>query len=189
MSITRRPFKLARRLDLRSTQCLLPCIIRKAAGQETKGRLSAVLATEAGILRQDDFFGAVVPEILLMEGFEQRENHTSIPLLLSPKADTVRNIVGSIRSMRVVDNQLLGVIYFASDAKAQAIEGKVRDGHLTNLELTTQPLDGVRIDRGQVWRGLTGPCNAITRWFPIYANFTSHSGDPLTKVQISRAKR
>ena len=125
-------------------------IVRKA---EKQSGSFAVLATEepSGPQRQ----------VLLMTGKTGRDK---IPLLLGDDS-TVANIVGSVM-VRTQEQRLVGVIGFASDSEAQAIRARYLAGEL-KLHLTTRPITGMELRRGESFSGVAGPAVVLTQWEPL----------------------
>jgi hypothetical protein len=99
-------------------------MIVRAEGQG----LQVVTATENPVMVFDSKRGAMVPQVLQMDGIEMRSGQTQIPIVDSHDQSTVRNIFGSLRSLRVVGDELVGTPFFAADADSQAAEQKLRDG-------------------------------------------------------------
>lgn len=127
-------------------------IVRKATKQSGS---FAVLADEqpSGDQRQ----------VLLMAGRQGRER---IPLVLNDDT-SVANIVGSVR-VRVQEQRLVGVIGFASDPAAQTIRARYLAGELV-LHLTTRPIAGIELRKGETFQGVNGPAVVLTAWEPLQA--------------------
>lgn len=108
-----------------------------------------------------------LPEYLLLSGFSTRANHSSIPLADGDIA-TARNIIGSVRSMKVNGDQLHGVVGFASDDQAQRVHREFIEGKRKTFELTTEDKAGVEVSQGQTYMGIPGPSLVITNWRPLH---------------------
>lgn len=78
----------------------------------------------------------------------------AVPLLVGD-GFTVRDIIGSIRQLKVIDRQPFGSITFASDPAAKAVAAKWQDGHVdvSNLVLDFQVEQGTKIPKGTAYRG------------------------------------
>jgi len=85
------------------------------------GVSDVVVATEAVVRRYDDERGYVINEVLLMDGVVLRTNQQQMPIVDSHDDSTVRNILGSIRSLKVINGELHGEPVFASDPDAQLV--------------------------------------------------------------------
>jgi hypothetical protein len=100
-------------------------------------------------------------EVLLMAG---RQGKSQVPLIYGDP-DTVRSIVGSVLC-RIRDNELCGVIGFASDPAAQQVRDKYLNGEL-ECSLITKPIAGVQLSRGEQFHHVVGPAVVLTEWSPI----------------------
>jgi hypothetical protein len=70
------------------------------------GIKDVVVATETPVRRYDEERGYVINEVLLMEGVVLRTNQQQMPIVDSHDESTVRNILGSIRSLQVINGEL-----------------------------------------------------------------------------------
>ena len=102
----------------------------------TQGVSDVCVATENPVRRYDEDRGYVINEVLLMEGVVLRTNQQQMPIVDSHDDTTVRNILGSIRGLRVVDGELHGQPVFASDNDAQTICQRMNEGHITDFSIT-----------------------------------------------------
>lgn len=100
--------------------------------------LPLVLATEAPIQAYDMTRMEVVDEVLRLGGMEIP---TQIPLVDSHERESVVNVLGSIRDLRVDGGRLIGRAYFASDPVSQQTFEKYADGHLTDFSVGARPLE------------------------------------------------
>ena len=127
----------------------------------------AVIATEAPTAVYDYFTGRMVNEVLLVSGAILPGNQ-QIPLIDSHRADTVRNILGSCRNIRVEDGALIGDVFFTDDAGGESVMKKVRDGHLTDLSAGYNVLEYMDLYEGESAtihnRTFTGPLRVTTSW-------------------------
>ena len=139
---------------------------------------TVVIATETPVQRFDDYRGEVINEVLLMSGVEFRTDKRQLPIVDSYDTSTVRNIVGSVRNIRVDGTRLIGEVYWASDAEAQAIAAKWAEGHLSDFSITGAPKEILGIERGQKWRSIEGPADIIVRWTPLDASIVAAGADP-----------
>ena len=153
-----------------------PLALRSARVERkaTTERPRVVLATEAAVKRQTPT--GIVDEVLLMAGIVWRYGPPRIPLLAGDES-SVRNIVGSVRNLRVLERQLVGDIYFASDPQAQSVASKFADGFLTSVEVIHAPVEILDIPAGRTsdYGGisLSGPAALIVRWRPLHARLVA----------------
>ena len=126
----------------------VPVIVRKATKQAGS---FAVLATEQLIGGQ----------VLLMAG---RMGRDRIPIVY-PDDKSVAHIMGSCL-VRTRGQELCGVLGFASDYDAQATRERYLVGELT-LQMTTKPIAGVELRRGESFSGVDGPACVVTQWEPL----------------------
>ena len=156
------------------------------------GPTLAVIATENPIQRWDEQTQQVVNEVLLMDGIVWRGGKDQIPIVDSHNDKTVRNIFGSIRSMRVDQStgELVGIPIFASDEESQTIAQRMAEGHITDFSITGQPLETIFVKRGQQYttnRGevIDGPALIHTKWQPQNASICATGADEQSTVRRS----
>lgn len=154
------------------------------------GVTDVVVATEQPVRRYDEERGYVINEVLLMDGVVLRTNQQQMPIVDSHDDSTVRNILGSIRSLKVINGELHGEPVFASDDAAQLVRQRMDEGHITDFSITALPLESVFIPRGQDYttsRGavIAGPAIIHTRWQPHNASICATGADELSTVRRS----
>lgn len=165
-----------------------PVVLRSIS--TTSGVNDIVIATENPVRRYDEDKGYVVNEVLLMEGVVLRANQSQIPIVDSHADNTVRNIFGSVRDLQVIDGELHGTPYFASDAESQVIRTRMDEGHITDFSITALPLESLFVPHGQSFttaRGVSieGPAIIHTRWQPHNASICVTGADELSTVRRS----
>jgi hypothetical protein len=165
-----------------------PLILRSVG--LTNGVTDVVVATESPVRRYDEDRGYVINEVLLMEGVVLRTNQQQMPIVDSHDDSTVRNILGSIRGLQVVNGELHGQPVFASDPEAQLVCQRMNDGHITDFSITAVPLESLFIPHGKTFttsRGATidGPAIIHTRWQPHNASICATGADELSTVRRS----
>ncbi len=106
-----------------------------SGADDTERSLPLVLATETPVPTYDFLRGEVVNEVLDMSGLEEVRQ---VPLVDSHERDSVRNVLGSIRDLRVENGNYIGRAYFASDEQSQRTYELYRDGHLTDFSIGCQ---------------------------------------------------
>ena len=163
-------------------------VIRAIVSQS--GVSDVVVATEAVVRRYDDERGYVINEVLLMDGVVLRTNQQQMPIVDSHDDSTVRNILGSIRSLKVINGELHGEPVFASDPDAQLVRQRMDEGHITDFSITALPIESKFIPHGQSFttnRGavIDGPAVIHLRWQPHNASICATGADELSTVRRS----
>lgn len=139
-----------------------------------------VLATEAAV-RRTDSNGRQYWEALLMNGMEMRRaGQDHIPLVDNGNSDSVQNVLGSVRDLRTGDGKLFGRLEWAGDAEAQKIKARFDGGHLQHFSIRYRPLEIIDVAAGQVYEGVAGPAEIVTRWNPLEAWILSSPLEQLT---------
>ncbi len=156
----------------------------------SSGVSDVVVATETPVRRYDEARGYVVNEVLLMDGVVLRTGQQQLPIVDSHDDTTVRNILGSIRGLRVVDGELHGEPVFASDPDAQLVRQRMDEGHITDFSITALPLESLYVPHHQTYttsRGqvIEGPAIIHTRWQPHNASICATGADELSTVRRS----
>jgi len=154
------------------------------------GVSDVVVATEAVVRRYDEERGYVINEVLLMDGVVLRTNQQQMPIVDSHDDSTVRNILGSIRSLKVINGELHGEPVFASDPDAQLVRQRMDEGHITDFSITALPIESKFIPHGQSFttnRGavIEGPAVIHLRWQPHNASICATGADELSTVRRS----
>ena len=154
------------------------------------GVSDVVVATEAVVRRYDEERGYVINEVLLMDGVVLRTNQQQMPIVDSHDDSTVRNILGSIRSLKVINGELHGEPVFASDPDAQLVRQRMDEGHITDFSITALPIESKFIPHGQSFttnRGavIDGPAVIHLRWQPHNASICATGADELSTVRRS----
>lgn len=149
-----------------------------------------VVATENPVPRFDEERGEVVSEVLAMDGIILRAGRSQIPIVDSHDDTTVRNVLGSVRNLRVEGDELVGEAYFAHDEDSQDARQKLIDGHITDFSITAMPDASLFVHRGQSYttaRGsvVDGPAVVVTNWKPHNASICSTGADERSSVRRS----
>lgn len=173
----------AHRLVMRSV------VVRADTLDDAGKAVQAVIASEHPVERWDEERGEVVQEILLMSGMRFRDGRPQLPIADSHDRSTVRNVLGSIRNIRVEGDELVGDVNFARDTDSQDAFYKVIDGHITDFSITADPKELVMVKRGDTAvfgdREFAGPANVITRWEPSDASLVAAGADIRSKIRRS----
>ena len=75
--------------------------IRRELAQEESSSVPVIIATENPVERYDDNSDQNYAEVLLMDGVEFRGGRTQLPIVDSHDRSTTRNVLGSVRNLRV----------------------------------------------------------------------------------------
>jgi hypothetical protein len=146
------------------------------------GAIKVVVASDNPVERYDDDSDTVVNEILSMDGVEFRTEARQLPIVDSHDRSTVRNVLGSVRNLKVVDGELIGEAHFAADEESQIARQKLLDGHLTDFSITATPNKVQRVKRGETaqFNGQTveGPADLVLSWTPTDASLVAAGADP-----------
>lgn len=104
---------------------------------------------------------------LLSSGFESRPGKHALCIYdADHEVESVRSIIGSVRSVTVRGQDVVGVATFASDPEAQAIRQQFVDGTRKVFRLSVQVIEGVQLKPGELYGDIIGPALVATRWRP-----------------------
>ena len=161
--------------------------IHRSAANEEERTIPVTIATETPVQRYDEENGNWYPEILLMEGFKPRGGRTQLPIVDSHDRSTTRNVLGSVRNLRVVGSELIGDAMFARDAESQVAYQKLLDGHLTDFSITATPMEQRAIRKGEsislLKQEVNGPAVVVTQWEPVDASLVAAGADVNSTVR------
>ena len=161
----------------------------ETANEETKS-VEVVIATENPVERYDANSGQKYYEILLMDGVQFRTERFRLPIVDSHDRSTVRNVLGSVRDIKVEGTQLVGVASFARDRDSQDAYHKLLDGHLTDFSITATPNESTIVRRGETEvirdQQITGPAEVMTSWTPTDASLVAAGADETSTVRELR---
>jgi hypothetical protein len=149
--------------------------------------VEVVIASDNPVERMDWKRGMVVSEILDMEGVEYRSSRRQLPIVDSHDPSTVKNVLGSVRELRVVNGQLVGRAVFAKDTDSQQAYEKVRDGHLTDFSITASVNEVKQVPPNESYtlreNTIEGPADIITKWTPTDASLVATGADETSTVR------
>ena len=159
----------------------------KRQAQEESSSVPVIIATENPVERYDDSSDQNYAEVLLMGGVEFRGGRTQLPIVDSHDRSTTRNVLGSVRNLRVEGTQLVGDATFARDVESQIAYQKLLDGHLTDFSITATPVEQVSVRRGESYqtteREVFGPAVVVTRWQPVDSSLVAAGADETSTVR------
>jgi len=155
---------------------------------DTQARsVPVVIASENPIERVDDVTGEIYREVLSMNGVRFRGKKNQLPIVDSHNRSTVRNVLGSVRNIRVEGSELVGDATFAKDAASQEAFEKLLDGHLTDFSITALQHKGRAIARGESeligQTQVEGPAVIVTDWVPSDASLVAAGADETSTVR------
>ena len=161
--------------------------VREETANDTDKSVEVVIATENPVERYDEDKDEVYNEILSMKGVKFRSKKNQLPIVDSHDRSTVRNVLGSVRNLRVEGTELVGSATFARDSDSQIAFDKLRDGHLTDFSITAQPNESERIQRGDVYMHgdveISGPAEIVKSWTPTDASLVAAGADVTSTVR------
>lgn len=153
----------------------------KSLDRETR-TVDAVLVTEAPVSMYDWSRLEVVPEILLADGAQLPGQ---IPLLDNHLRASVKEILGSVRSLLKSGQEVHGRLHFSSTVDKPFM--LVTEGRLTAvsagyriLQRTYVPAGSTKSISGEMF---TGPVNVVTRWKLYELSLTSIGADEQAKLR------
>lgn len=117
--------------------------------------------------------GFTIPPNHLERGVRFRSRR-QMPVLTN-LGDSVRDIVGSVRQMRIDRGRLTGQLRWCDDAPAAAVRAKFEAGNL-RLNLEIVELSVCVLKRGEEFCGHRGPTTVVCEWQPICARLVASSG-------------
>ncbi len=162
-------------------------IIRSETANTQTRSVEVVVASENPVERYDHDTGESYGEILSMDGLKFRTVKRQLPIVDSHDRSTIRNVLGSVRNLRVEGTELIGDAVFAKDAASQEAFDKLMDGHLTDFSITATPYAVTRIERGQSQpfrdQQVTGPADIVTHWVPTDASLVAAGADETSTVR------
>jgi hypothetical protein len=147
--------------------------------------IEAVLSTENPVRIYDWESGQYINEVLLSDGFEFAEQ---IPLLDSHARWSIKDQLGSIRNIRVENNQLVGRVIFGSKADAKETASMVEEGHTTDLSIGYVTAQSVIVQEGQTYthsdgRKFQGPVKLSLKTIVKEGSVTPIGADEMAKFR------
>ena len=156
------------RYCLRDAVALSSTTIERRQQSAKRRSLTISIASEEPVERWCEQRMTVVKEVLLLDGMELREQQTRVPLIDGNRS-TIRNVIGSVGSIRKQNGLLVGEISWARCKRSKDVEAKWQDGHIETFEVESQAMEVEEYHSGMTWRNIKGPVDVVTRWQPIVA--------------------
>lgn len=110
---------------------------------------------------------------LIFSGCRFRQKR-QMPVLAGP-AESVRDIVGSIRNLAIRNGALCGNLRWCSDPAALATQAKFDSGTL-RFHLDVAEWEACILRAGESLFGMTGPGRVITAWQPVSVSLVPAGG-------------
>lgn len=160
---------------------------------EAARTIDAVLATEAPARMYDWWNDRFYNEVLLSDGAGLPESR-QVPLLDSHARHSVSDQIGSIRNLRVEDDEakgrvLVGTLHFGASERAREAFLNVRDGHLTDMSVGYSREKVVKLAEGERrkigGREFEGPVEIVESWPVKEASLTPIGADSNAKVRAA----
>jgi hypothetical protein len=175
------PEGLPQGITTRAALTYLPSTMREADRS-----VEFILSTEApaNVWSWERF--DVIREVLVAEGVQLPANK-QIPLQDSHDRSTVKSTLGSVREIRVENNQVVGRLYFARSAEAVEAFEKIKDGHIDSGSVGYSAEDALWIDEGQRYlhNGVehAGPMQLTRSWSLKEYSLVAIGADPNAKAR------
>lgn len=96
--------------------------------------------------------------------------------VLAGNGCSVRDIVGSIRQLKITRDKLQGSLRWCADSHADVSRLKFESGFL-QLKLETCELAICSLNRGEELYGFRGPMNMVYEWQPLFVRLVPHYGE------------
>ena len=125
---------------------------------------------QSTLIRSVEF---VIPSNHLASGCRFRARN-QMPVLAGLGC-SVRDIVGSVRHLRVDRGKLTGSLRWCDDSEAAISREKFNSGVL-RLNLETVEFAICALKRGEELFGLRGPMNAVYEWQPVFVRLVANNG-------------
>lgn len=147
---------------------------------------TAILATEDAVYSTDASTGRPILEVWVMAGCQAPEQ---VPLLDNHERDSVACVVGSVSSIEVRGEQLVGVLAISSTQPDTAT--KVEEGHVRDVSSGIQPLEWSIVPAGQTravaGKEYTAPDESdlriVTAWQLKEVSICPIGADPRAKIR------
>jgi hypothetical protein len=148
--------------------------------------VESVISTETPVPMPDWERYEMIPEVLLSSGAEFPKSR-QVPFLDSHNRYSVKDQLGSARSIVVNENTLTATLFFGRGASAEDAMQGVRDGHITDVSVGYDVLKRTFIPAGETrtikGRDFTGPMNVVTKWRLREVSLTPIGADAQAKLR------
>jgi len=152
--------------------------------READQSVEVVVATSAAVYTRQG--GFLTLEALVLSGVNLP---AQVPLLDSHKRDSLENVLGSVRDLRIEGDKIIGRIYLAD--VEESTWNKIRQGHITDTSAGYRAIEAERIPRGTSrvvnGRSYTAPAHrdldVVTKWRLLECSLVAIGADPKTKIR------
>lgn len=120
--------------------------LRAATVNEESRTVEATISTGTPVEVYDWRRGESIDEVLLPDGADMPGQ---VPLLANHSRWSLRDVLGSIRGMRVDGNAIAGRLHFAASDDAEHAWQMVRGGHITDVSVGYRVVQATEIAAGQ----------------------------------------
>lgn len=157
---------------------------------ESSRSVEVVAATQAPSDVYDPARWEMVSEVLLMSGCQLPEDG-QVPLTVEHERGA-RAVIGSLREVRINDDQLVGRVYFSTSDDAKPFWVKVREGHLNRFSVTypVSDRDSVYIAENETaeveGQRYEGPILVTKKWTPKALGLVLFPADKNAKARNER---
>ncbi len=160
--------------------------VRASTFSDEARSVDSVISTETPVMMPDWARMEMIPEVLLAAGAEFPKSR-QVPFLDSHNRSTVKDQLGSARSIVVGDNSLSATLFFSRGGNAEDAMQSVRDGHITDVSVGYDVLKRTFIPTGETktikGREFQGPMNVVTKWRLREVSLTPIGADAQAKLR------
>lgn len=160
--------------------------VRAATFNEENRSVEATISTETPVDMPDWSRMEMVPEVLIASG-AQFPKSRQVPFLDSHNRYSVKDQLGSARSITIENNRIDATLVFSKAAPAEDALSGVRDGHITDVSVGYEVLKRNYIASGDKktigGREYHGPVNVVTKWRLREVSLTPIGADAQAKLR------
>jgi hypothetical protein len=160
--------------------------VRASTFNEEARSVEAVISTETPVMMPDWTRYEMIPEVLIASGIEYPKSR-QVPFLDSHNRYSVKDQLGSARSIETAEKQVSATLFFSRAANAEEALQSVRDGHITDVSVGYDVLKRVFIPKGETQtvsgRTFSGPMNVVTKWKLREVSLTPIGADAQAKLR------
>lgn len=154
--------------------------------RDSDNSVEFTLATEAPARVWDWERFDVIKEIIAADGVVIPKNG-QVPLVDSHDRSTIENILGSVREIRIENNQVIGRLFFASSENAQRALAMIREGHLDSGSVGYEQVESTWIPEKESMlhngRSFEGPVLLTRKWSLKEFSLVAIGADPYAKAR------
>ena len=148
--------------------------------------VEATISTETPVAMPDYGRGEMVNEVLMSSGMQMPKSR-QVPFLDSHSRYSIKDQLGSARSIEVKDGSVSATLMFSKASHAEDAMSGVRDGHITDVSVGYEVLKRVYVPAGESksisGRQFDGPVNVVTKWRLREVSLTPIGADAQAKLR------